>query len=210
MLLVKKLETLEKRPNEIKVFFDDESSYILSLDTLAKFVLYEGKEVENAELEDILSHSFQKRLQEKAINYISYSPRTEFQVRKYLDKHCKKYNIEGYNIEGIIENLKEFKYIDDKEYAINFINSRLKNKPRGKRLLQIELYSKGIDKELALEVIEDLLCDDFSVMKKLYLKKYGDEKLKIEDKKKISFLQRKGFSWDDISKLIKYFENGDT
>jgi len=48
--------------------------------------------------------------------------------------------------------------------------------------------------------------DSFEILKRVYEKKYKDEPITFEDKKKISYLQRKGFLWDDISKLVNSFE----
>ncbi len=204
MFKVLKLESLKS--DQILLCLDDDNSFEINLDTIAKFNIYEGKELTQEELDEIVEYSLVKELKIKSVSYISYSPRTEYQVRSFLKKLCIKKNKEDFDIENIIEELKEFKYINDLEFAKIFIKSRLKNKPKPKFVLKSELISKGIDKELSNELVEKYSPDDFETILKLYEKKYKNEIFDISDKKKISFFQRKGYSWDDIKKLINFFK----
>jgi regulatory protein len=207
---IQKTQTVKKSPSKVKVSFE-ENSYIISVNTFAHFALYDGKEIEDSELEEILVHDLRSDLFERCINYITYSPRTQSQVRDYIRKYLKKIgvlelNIDSENlIEEIIEKLKEFKYINDYDYAELFVKSRIKNKPKSRYFLLSELLSKGIDKELANEVLDSLMPDSLEMLKRVYEKKFRDEPITFEDKKKISYLQRKGFLWDDISQFVNSF-----
>ncbi len=207
---IQKTQTVKKSPSKVKVSFE-ENSYIISVNTFAHFALYDGKEVEDSELEEILVYDLRSDLLERCINYITYSPRTQSQVRDYIMKYLKKIgvlelNIDSENlIEEIIEKLKEFKYINDYDYAELFVKSRIKNKPKSRYFLLSELLSKGIDKELANEVLDSLMPDSLEMLRRVYEKKFRDEPITFEDKKKITYLQRKGFSWDDISQFVNSF-----
>lgn len=214
MPIIEKIESVKRKPSKAKLVFE-QNSYIVDLDTIAYFACYEGKEVDEDELEEILKHSLQSDLQERTINYISYSPRTEFQVRQYIKKYLRKIGILDLNIDyeeivnKVVEKLKEYKYLNDEEYAKLFVKSRLENKPKSRYFLLSELISKGIQKDLANEVLNSLLPESFEILKKVYEKKFGNEPLTFEDKKKIAYLQRKGFLWDDISTLVNSFEKND-
>lgn len=211
MPIIEKIESVKRNPSKAKLVFE-ENSYVVDLDTIAYFACYEGKEIDENELEEILKHSLQRDLQERTINYISYSPRTEFQVRQYIKKYLRKIGILDLNIDyeeiinKVIKKLKEYKYLNDEEYAKLFVKSRLENKPKSRYFLLSELMSKGIQKDLANEVLDSLLPDSFEILKKVYEKKFKNEPLTFEDKKKITYLQRKGFLWDDISTLVNSFE----
>ena len=211
MYTIQKTETVKRSPSKVKVFFED-NSYIISVNTFAHFALYDGKEITQEELEEILSHDLRTDLYERVVNYISYSPRTESQVKQYIRKYFKKIGIFELNIDSeslideIVNKLKEYKYINDRDYAEMFVKSRLKNKPRSRYFLLSELLSKGIDKQMANEVLDILMPDSYEVLKMLYEKKYRDEPMTFDDKKKISYLQRKGFLWDDISKFVNSFK----
>jgi regulatory protein len=103
----------------------------------------------------------------------------------------------------IIDRLKEYKYIDDEAFARMFVNSRLTNKPRGKSVLIGELLSKGIDKELAIQVCNELVEDELDILDKAFKKRYKEEKLDLKNTKMVSFLMRKGFNWDLIERYSK-------
>jgi regulatory protein len=207
MLLIKKIEILKREPSKVRLFLED-NIYLVSINTIAKFALYEGKELEDNELAEIVSDGLYSDLLERTSNYITYSPRTEKQARQYIHKYLVKIKVAELNIkydeivEEVVQKLKEFKYINDYEYAKLFVKSRLDNKPRSKFVLKGELFSKGIDKETAENVLEELFPDSIEVLTNLYQKKFGDAPITFDDKKKISFLQRKGFSWDDISTFV--------
>ena len=207
MLVIKKIETVKRNPSKVKLVFE-QNSYTVSVNTVAKFSLYEEKEIGDEELVEILSDGLTTDLFERTINYITYSPRTQYQVRQYIQQYLKKIDVFDLNIKideivnEVIEKLKEFKYIDDEEYAKLFVKSRLANKPRSRFVLSSELFVKGIDKELANKVLDELLPENIEILKKTYEKKFKDEPITFEDKKKITYLQRKGFLWDDISTFV--------
>ena len=71
-----------------------------------------------------------------------------------------------------------------------------------RQILQSELMSKGVEANLAREKVEELVEDEYDMLKRIYLKKYGNEKMDLSDSKKIDFLRRKGFNWDLINQFI--------
>jgi SOS response regulatory protein OraA/RecX len=66
-----------------------------------------------------------------------------------------------------------------------------------------ELISKGVDKEIAIKVTDALVEDEYDILKKTYYKKYKKYKLDLSETKKISYLQRKGFSYSLIKKFAQ-------
>ena len=104
---------------------------------------------------------------------------------------------------NIISNLKELELLDDRNYTQLFVESRIKNKPRGKYILVSELIRKGVDKNIAKEVCDELIEDEYDLLKRTYYKKDKTYNLDISDTKKIQYLQRKGFSYDLIKEFSK-------
>ena len=209
---VTKLSSQKKDPSRVNMYIDDEFFCGISLDNLAKFGIYVGKELQEDEINKIQVHELKNRFLSRATEYISKSIKTEFQLRRYLrDLSFKKKDIWYSNIEkeelekifnDIIQKLKRYGYLDDSVFAEQFILSRIKNKPRGKNVLISELLSKGVRKEIAENKVEELVEDEYQILKEIYRKKYKDEKIDVNDRKKIDFLRRKGFDWDLIEKYI--------
>ena len=136
----------------------------------------------------------------KALEFLSYRPRSEKEVR---DKLATK-KVEPDIIGKIISKLKEKKFIDDEEFAKGWIESRLRFKPRSSRLIKLELKQKGIDPEI-INNLQLTINSDLESAKKLVEKRI--ERLKNLPKQEIyqklgRFLASKGFNWDTIKKSI--------
>jgi len=83
-----------------------------------------------------------------------------------------------------------------------FVESRIKNKPRGKNILLGELISKGVSRDTAQKVLGEMLEDEYSILVATYRKRFKEESISFDDRKKIDFLRRKGFNWDLIESFI--------
>jgi len=209
---VTKLSSQKKDPSRVNLYIDGKFFFGITLDNLARFGIYVGKELQEEEVSKIQTYELKSRFLSRATEYISKSIKTEFQLRRYLkDLSFKKKNVWYSNIEeeelekifnDIIHKLKQYGYLNDSVFAEQFILSRIKNKPRGKSILISELLSKGVSKEIAESKVEELVEDEYQVLKEVYRKKYKDEKIGMDDRKKIDFLRRKGFDWDLIEKYI--------
>lgn len=80
---------------------------------------------------------------EKAAAYINVKPRTAFQVKKYLlDK-----GYEADVADQVIEQLKEYHYIDDFQYAEMYFRYAFE-KGRGVSRIKRELLEKGVSSEV--------------------------------------------------------------
>jgi len=209
---VTKLVSQKRDPDRVNMYIDEEFYCGISLDGIAKFNIYLGKELEDDDLEKILFEELKNRFFQRAINYISRAIKTEVQLKRYLKELSFKKkgkwftDISKESLEEIIndtaERLKEYNYLNDEVFAEEFLQSRMKNRPRGKSVLLSELISKGVNAELAKEKVEELVEDEYAILKRIYEKKYGDENMSIQDSKKIDFLRRKGFSWDLINEFL--------
>ncbi len=147
-----------------------------------------------------------------ALRFLSYRPRSEKEVRDRLKLKIQnsKVKITTQNskvIDGVIQKLKEKKFINDEEFAKGWIESRLRFKLRSLRLIKMELKQKGIDTETINNLINDegLMINDLENAKKLIEKRI--ERLKGLNRQKIyeklgRYLASKGFNWDIVKKSI--------
>ena len=148
-----------------------------------------------------------------SINFLSFRPRSEKEMRDYLSKKIKnqksKIKIDEGIIERIIESLKRTKFIDDEEFARRFVEQRTTIKPKANRVIKYELKQKGIAPELIDQLFEDKENSkgtDFSKALDLAERKMP-RFTKIEDKRKVyeklgRYLASKGFDWDTVKKVI--------
>ncbi len=212
------LESQKKDPSRVNLYIDGNFFCGISVNTIAKYSLYVGKEVTQEMLDELFFSELEGRFFDRAIGFLERAPKTERQIRIYLKDLSFKKKGKWFDsldgdiltkiIERVIEKLNEYKYIDDEKFAELFVTSRTKNKPRGKEVLVMELLTKGVSKEIAKKVVNLLVEDEYSLMLETYRKKYKEEKITMNDRKKIDFLRRKGFNWDLIEKFINH-ESGD-
>jgi len=211
---VSKIEYQKKDPNRVNLYIDEQFFCGISLDTLASENLYEGLDIEQEVIDRILERDLKSRFLIRVTEYLSRSPKTEFQVFKYLKelryKKRESWFKEDVDIDWeklfneIVNKLKEYKYIDDREFAKSFVSSRLRNKPRGKSVLISELISKGVSKDIAQEVCNENITDELDLIRKTFEKKYRNQTFDISNQKMIAYLFRKGFSWDLIEQFSQY------
>lgn len=136
----------------------------------------------------------------RAIKYIMYKMRTGKEV---YDKLLElEFNEDVIN--QVIFDLEQLEYINDDEYTKKFIESNKKSKKISKSMIKLKLKNKGIDNEIVEKYLEELNFNDFEAIEKLLVKKKFNNELPFEEKNKIiAYCVRKGFSLEEVLKVIK-------
>ena len=134
------------------------------------------------------------RAKRRALHILERSDRTEQELR---DKLAKNYLPEV--VDAAVEYVKSYHYIDDRQYAMDYIEYHQESKTKQK-LLQ-SLMSKGLSKELILECFDEIVGDrkkeleEEQILKILRKKNYDPEQWTFEEKQRLmASLYRKGFS----------------
>ena len=138
-------QTNKKRVN---IFVDNEFKSGLELETAVKFGLKIGKVINDKELDIIIEESETSSAFNVALNFISLMPKSKLEVKQKLKKKEYNENI----IQKTILKLEEYNYVNDEEYAKMYINLSTK---KSKREITQKLLSKGINKEIILELLSD-------------------------------------------------------
>lgn len=209
---ISKFDSQKRNPNRVNMYIDGSFFCGVSLDVLAKFNLYVGKTLTDGDLESILKTDIEVQLFNRACSYLARCPRSRKEIERYLYRTILKKKTVWYSdmdtdlrdgiISNVVANLEKYGYIDDESYTEQYISSRLNGKPSGKTVLISELLTKGIPKDIVISKVDELVGDEYSLLKKTYEKKYHGEKISYNDSKKVAFLYRKGFSWDLIEQFI--------
>jgi len=147
---------------------------------------------------------------DRALHFLSFRSRSEKEVR---DNLLKK-DASNETIEQIISWLKDHNFLDDKDFARRFIEQRIKLRPRGMRVIKMELKQKGISQEIIEEItaenegeVDNELAMAKRIVEKKIMKYKGLEKREIYQKLG-AHLASKGFNWDIIKRSIdEYLSN---
>ena len=141
-----------------------------------------------------------ERTMNRAVKLLAAKPRSVRELReRLLEKLWTNDEIVG----AIIEKLKDYKYLDDEQYARDMAVSKLRQKPQGKHRLQQTMSQKKLDKETVEAAIADAFeklpeddLIDLAIGKRLRLK--GKPETREDTKKFYDHLLRQGFGFDLI------------
>lgn len=139
----------------------------------------------------------------RALRYLSYRPRSEKEIREKLIRTRSRKKVEKVDkvIDQIINKLKEQNLLNDEEFARWWIEQRTVFRPKGIRLIRMELKQKGISDEM----IEFPISNEVDMAKKLIQKRIDRYKSLPRQEiytKLCQFLARRGFDFDVIKKSI--------
>jgi regulatory protein len=140
---------------------------------------------------------------QKALGYLSKSPKTIRQMKEYLTDKGYDANI----IERVIVQLSSFNYLDDRAFAQKFIESRIRYKPKSVFALGFELRKKGIDPVLAKELLA-AYKDVELALKAVETKKQAWNRLDDSEcrKKMMNYLRYRGFDYSVCQTVWQKFQ----
>ncbi len=145
-------------------------------------------------------------LLDKCFRYLAVRPRSEHEMRLYLQKRKQSETI----IEKTMVILKEKGFVNDGEFVTWWVEQRSFHKQKGNILLKNELLQKGVNKDIIAQVLEDKPIDEVELAKNALVSK-GKMLSHFRDgeqyKKAISFLQRRGFSYTVSKKAFEEWKN---
>lgn len=198
---ITKIES-QKNKNRVNVYIDENFAFGIDIEILYKYSLEVDMEIDESFIKDVLQGEEQNRANNYALNLLSYRWRSECEIRNSM-------NTKGYSqdtIDNTIKFLKEQELIDDRRFAESFIKDKINFRDWGSYRLKQELFSKGVSKNIVDEVIEKYCDDEFERAMNLASKKI--KSYKNDDKNAIyrklgGYLQRKGYSYDVVSKVLK-------
>ncbi|WP_352420575.1 RecX family transcriptional regulator [Proteiniborus sp.] len=204
MALITKIEKQKKNIRRYSIFLDEEYSFSVSEDTLIKHRLAKGMIIDKKELEQILELEDMNLCKNYGLKLLGQRARSEYEIK---DKMLKK----GYNeksVQEAIRYLKEYKYINDEEYAKCYIKDRVNIKKLGYNRVKRELYQKNIDNTVIEDTLNEVFNKEDEYERALELAErkrstsYKNDDPQAAYRKLGGFLQRKGYSFDIIIKVL--------
>ena len=199
---ITKLETQKRNSNRISIYINDKYAFGVHKDIVYKLNLEKGKFIDQDFIEKIIKTEEQKKANDYAIKLLSYRPRSQKEINDRMKQ-------KGYDEEVIIKTirrLKEYNLINDMDFAKEY--TKTKAKKYGQSRIKMELARKGIEEEIISNILNDELNYENQYeaaleQAKKKIKSYRGEERQAIYRKLGSYLQRRGFSYDIISKILK-------
>ncbi|MDO5406391.1 MAG: regulatory protein RecX [Eubacteriales bacterium] len=144
------------------------------------------------------SAAARKPARECALSLLERSDRTEREMRQKLKD--REYSPE--EIDGTLDFLKEYRYIDDGEYARKYV--RIYSSRKSIRQIRCGLEQKGVARELIDGALGETAVDEETQIRAYLLKKGyrpGERMESAAFRKLTGALSRRGFSFDAIRRV---------
>ena len=203
-MLVKQLTKCGKSRSLVKL--ESGLSFPLYSSEVEKFDAWEGSDLSDESLSEIMTRILPSRCIKRAMNLLQKKSFAEGElVRKLSDG--------GYPEEVVgkaVEYVKSFGYIDDVRYASDYIRYH-SSQGRGKNRIRMDLKNKGISDESFEKAWDEnmelgLIPGTEEEIKKLLEKKHFNTDMERSDKDKIAaFIMRRGCSAEDIFKAMRSY-----
>ena len=188
----------KKNKERVNVYIDDEFAFGLAMIEAIK--LRKGQELSDEEIARLKALDEIEVAQDKALNFLSFRPRSADEVRRSLRE-------KGYPdpvIDQVMERLERSGLVNDEDFARFWVDNREQFKPKSGRGLRYELRQKGVTDDAIEAALEGMNEEDSAYRaasnrakrlprdtKQIFAKRLGD------------YLARRGFSYDVVREVTE-------
>jgi regulatory protein len=206
-LRITRIENQKRRSGRKSIYADGKFLAGVDAETLARLALRTGDTLSEEQLRSL--HQTEELIAAKnaALRLLATRPRTEREIRNRLRRN----DVPDALITRVTEELKAAGLLDDAEFARLYIRDALTLRPAGGRHLRQKLLQFGVDRETIEDAMQECTRGaDFreETMKaaRQYIRRHRSERIAPDNmqlkKRLAAFLQRRGFSWDDITPTV--------
>lgn len=188
----------------VNVFLDGEFAFGIDLDNLVKFGIKIEKEFTKEQVEKIIHEAEFAKTYNLLLNFATIRPRSEQEITSWLKRKQTPPGLSS----RLIKKLAKLELYGDEKFAKWWLEQRLHFKLKSKKELVFELRQKGVNKKIIEDVLASTEVDELASVKKLVEKnlyKWDRYKGRQRKEKIMRYLMSKGFSFDVIEYVIKYF-----
>ena len=196
---------LPQKKNKSRYTITFKSGKIIGLSetNLISYKISVGQKISSNLLSKIENKERMQSIKYKALNYISYRPRSKKEVNISLLR--KGFHQD--DIDQVLEELVAKGYLDDESFAQTYARYLIKNKRLGRIAVKNRFFVHDINQEVLNPILDKLYekyPPDLLISEIIKKKKYPKDFDLICDKKLINHLRRKGFSWNEISAYFNH------
>ena len=200
---IKEIKTQVRHPDRRTIIFDDGTFIGISEEVLLSNPVHPGDELTPNKLKQLTNSEQKQKLRNSALNLLSFRMRSLSELKQRLLK-------KGYDVQVIEPLLEEFdakNILNDSEFALAFSRDKIRSKGIGPSILRVELSNHHLPQNLVEDTVNRMYTEfPIDTLLGNHLKKKKicrNSQLQEREKSRImNFLKRKGFSWDDISRVF--------
>lgn len=197
------LEPQSNNPERINLYVDGRFLLGVSAAIVLQMGLRLQQELSPDQLKQLQSEEAEQRAVDRALNYLSYRPRSREEVRRYLRRKETPPEV----IEAALARLDRLDFVNDRTFSGFWIESREQFSPRGARALKNELRMKGVERDIVDELVNDEQDEERALRagrkKALALVNAPGIDYATFRNRLGSFLQRRGFGYQVTARTVR-------
>ncbi len=199
--IVTAIEPQARHPDRVNIFIEGEFAIGLAASVALESGIAVGQMLSDADAQRLAGAEESHRATESALRLVSYRARSETEIRQRLSR--KDFSAQA--IDAAIAKMRDWGYINDQEFARQWVASRESHRPRSTRLMKRELASKGVDASTADRAVDEADIDDFRValdLARKWMPRIDREDAQTKRRRLSGYLQRRGFGWDVVRRVL--------
>ena len=191
------------------VFLGENCMLKLHQDIIAKYQISDASDITDELFAEIKQAEELKEATEYSYLLLSYRTRSENEMIERLKR--KKFS-QG-TITAVINAFKNSNLINDKDFAKNIAEDKIKSKMIGSERIREDMVRKGIDRQTAEDAVKNALENDSGEIldedEKAYRalikrrKQISETDFRTLHRKLFDYLSRRGFNYDTIEKALQ-------
>lgn len=188
--------------NFVQLELDNSEVLRISYEAYSMYKISSGTELSGEQYTELYDESKKLECTQKAFNQLALRSRSVEELRQYL----RKKNFSEKHIEETLNYMKEKGYLNDYNFSISYVKSKMKTGKSGKNIIVRDLYRKGITRKIIDKVLRETGADipDEEALFDLALKKYRTVKEKENSLMKVSnFLRGRGYDYESINRVLR-------
>jgi len=201
MDVITAIEPQKRRGNRRSIYVDGQFVAGVDEEVVVELGLKVGQQVDGRRLGEVLRAEESRRAREAALTLLDYRARSQ----KELERRLREKGYAEDVVAVVLAQLEQVDLVNDERFASEWVASRLSGRPMGRMRMAWELRRKGIASEIVDEALAPVDEEkEFEMALELAEGKLGGARPKDPDVKRrlAGFLQRRGFHWGTVSRVL--------
>ena len=194
------IKAQKRNQQRVNIYLD--GTFAFGLSRIVAAWLEPGRKLSDSEIDRLQREDTYEVAFQKALQFINHRPRSVEETRRRLLE-------KGFSdavVKTTLEKLIEKNWLDDRDFARQWIENRNTFRPRGNRLLTYELRLKGLADDEITQALEEHGGDEDTLAYQAGVKKAKQcsGEAKPEFFKKVSgYLSRRGFHYGIVKPTVE-------
>lgn len=200
---VTRIEPQQRNTHRLSIFLDGEFALGVESEVLLEWPLTVGDRLDEDRWHLLRDADERLRARQIAFGLLGRRARTEAEVRQALHER----HLSAGAIDHTLTRLHTLGYLDDRDFALRYVESRQRARSYGPLRLRRELLRRGVDRAIVEEALRPIdegadLVDIALTQAQRNRKWQSEPDLRKRRKKASDFLARRGFDYDTIEQAI--------